>query len=48
VIAANGIVAVHALKMPGQYHSSVLLKNINQAERDALIMQRANGVFVNV
>jgi hypothetical protein len=48
VIAVNDIVAVHALKMPGQYHSSVPPENINQAERNALIMQHANGVFVNV
>jgi hypothetical protein len=48
VIAVNGIVAVHVLKMPGQYYSSVPPENINQADRDALIMQHANGVFVNV
>jgi len=48
VIAVNGIVTVHVLTMPEQYHSSVLQKNINQAERDASIMQHANGVFGNV
>jgi hypothetical protein len=48
VIVVNGIAAVHVLKMPGQHHSNVLQKNINQAERDDSIMLHANGVFGNV
>jgi len=48
VIAVSGIAAVPVLKMPGQHHSSVLQKNIKQAERDGSIMLHANGVFGNV